>query len=97
MGQLRVKCTAEFEPFRVGAMLLLCVPALGLAQQDPPFAGSGIPPVVVYSPATSIAAGMIKLDVVVTNKSGKIGYPACIDQLPIPIEPDDQRSRIQSA
>ena len=59
------------KPFRLGAMLLLCVPAIGLAQQSPPLVGGASQPAAVSSPATDAVQGLIKLDVVVRDKSGK--------------------------
>ena len=59
------------KPFRVGVALLLCVPIRGLAQQDSTHSRDGAPPTAALSSATSTAEGMIKLDVVVTDKSGK--------------------------
>ena len=59
------------KPFRVGVVLLLCVPIRGLAQQDSTHSRDGAPPTAALSSATSTAEGMIKLDVMVTDKSGK--------------------------
>lgn len=56
--------------FRISAALLFCVPALGWAQQDPPLP-PGAPQAAAALPPTSFSEGMIKLDVVVTNQSGK--------------------------
>src|SRR5580704_2302723 len=58
-------------PFRVCAMLLFSLPALGFAQQNPPLAEGAAQPVAVSSLATGTAEGLIRLDVVVTDKSGK--------------------------
>jgi VWFA-related protein len=59
------------KPFRIGAGLLLCVPALGLAQQTSPSAGSASLPASMSSPASVTGDALVKLDVVVTEKSGK--------------------------
>jgi len=71
MGQLRVKWTGMCKPFRVGAVLLFCMPALGLAQQKQPFAGGATPAAAASSSATNTTGGLITLDIVVTDKSGK--------------------------
>jgi VWFA-related protein len=57
--------------FRIGAGLLLCAPALGLAQQTPPSAERAPLPASVSLPATVTGDGLVRLDVVVTDKSGK--------------------------
>ena len=57
--------------FRVGAVLLSCIPALGRAQQNLPLAVGTPPPASLSSPATNTTEGIIKLDVVVTDNSGK--------------------------
>ena len=56
------------KPFHVGVALLFCVPTLGLAQQDSSHARDVAPPAAAFA---SAAEGMIKLDVMVTDKSGK--------------------------
>lgn len=58
------------KPFCVGVALLLYVPTLGLAQQESPQQKSSAPAAAAISSATSTAEGMIKLDVMVTDKSG---------------------------
>jgi VWFA-related protein len=55
---------------RISAALLLCVPALGWAQQNPPLP-PGAPQAAAALHPTSLSEGMIKLDVVVTDQSGK--------------------------
>jgi VWFA-related protein len=63
--------TAMGKPLHIGAALLFCVPALVLAPQGPTPAG-GVPASVAASgPATITTEGLIKLDVVVTDQSGK--------------------------
>ena len=52
-------------------MLLFFLPALGFAQQNPPLAEGAAQPVAVSSLATGTAEGLIRLDAVVTDKSGK--------------------------
>ncbi len=59
------------KPFRVGAALLFYMPALGFAQQNPPLAAGAVQPAAMSSLATGMAEGLIKLDVVVTDRSGK--------------------------
>jgi VWFA-related protein len=59
------------KPFRVCGVLLLFVPALGFAQQNPPLAEGAKRPAAVSSLATDTAEGLFTLDVVVTDKSGK--------------------------
>ena len=59
------------KPFRVCMVLLFFVPALGFAQPHPPLAAGAAQPAAVSSLATGTAEGLIKLDVVVTDKSGK--------------------------
>jgi len=59
------------KPVRVCVALLFCVPTLGLAQQESPHSRGSAPPAAAFSSATSAAEGMIKLDVMVTDKSGK--------------------------
>jgi len=72
MGQLRVKRVGMSKPFCIGAALLLCVSALEFAQQKSRPAGDAALPATVSSPATiSTTEGVIKLDVVVTDQSGK--------------------------
>ena len=63
--------TSMGKPLHLGAALLFCVPTLVLALQDPTPAG-GVPASVAASgPATIATEGLIKLDVVVTDQSGK--------------------------
>ena len=62
--------TGVGKQFRISAALLLCVPALGWAQQNPPLP-PGAPQAAAALPPTSLSEGMIKLDVVVTDQSGK--------------------------
>ena len=59
------------KPFHVCAVLLFFLPALGFAQQNPPLAEGAAQPVAVSSLATGTAEGLIRLDAVVTDKSGK--------------------------
>jgi VWFA-related protein len=58
-------------PFRVCAMLLFFLPAIGFAQQNPPLAEEAARPAAVSSLPTGTAEGLIRLDVVVADKSGK--------------------------
>ena len=58
------------KPFCVGVALLLYVPTLGLAHQESPHSRGSVPAAAAISSATSTAEGMIKLDVMVTDKSG---------------------------
>lgn len=58
-------------PFRVCGVLLLSLPALGFAQPNPPVAEGAAQPAAVSSLPRDTAEGLIKLDVVVTDKSGK--------------------------
>lgn len=62
--------TSESKAFNFGVLLLLCVPAFGLAQQESRRSGSDTSPAAAASSPTSAAEGMIKLDVTVTDKSG---------------------------
>ncbi|RSL18918.1 VWFA-related protein [Edaphobacter aggregans] len=59
------------KPFHVCAVLLFFLPALGFAQRDPPVAEGAAQPAAVSSLPRDTAEGLIKLDVVVTDKSGK--------------------------
>jgi VWFA-related protein len=70
MGQLRVKWIGMNKPYCVGPALLVCVSALGFAQQKSPPAADVLP-AAVSSPATITTEGVIKLDVVVTDQSGR--------------------------
>jgi VWFA-related protein len=66
-----MKWNSMDKPLHMGAALLFCVPALVLALQGPTPAG-GVPASVAASgPATITTEGLIKLDVVVTDQSGK--------------------------
>ncbi len=72
MGQLRVKWIGMSKPFCVGAAVLFWVSALGFAQEKSPLAGDAVFPAAVSSPATIATEGLIKLDVVVTDKKGQL-------------------------
>jgi VWFA-related protein len=63
--------TSMGKPLHIGAALLFCVPALVLALQGPTPAGGVPAPVAASGPATITTEGLIKLDVVVTDQSGK--------------------------
>jgi VWFA-related protein len=71
MGQLRVKWNGVGKSFRGCAVLLFCVSVSGFALQKSPSAGDAVLPAAVSSPVTIATEGLIKLDVVVTDQSGK--------------------------
>jgi len=69
-----IPVTGACTPFRIYALLLLCLPALALAQQSPTLvpleAERSSVPSQTSGPMPDPTQGMIRLDVVVTDKSG---------------------------
>ena len=69
-----IPVTGACTPFRIYALLLLCSPALALAQQSPTLvpleAERSSVPSQTSGPMPDPTQGMIRLDVVVTDKSG---------------------------